>query len=287
LWCAINSMQKEYASKNLRYVVYTGDIDATPKEILSRARDRFGIAVDETKLDFVYLKTRPWLEAKNYPHFTLALQTLAGLLVGIEALCALNPEVFIDTMGYPLTLPLFRWLAGSQVACYVHYPTISTDMIKRVESREPTYNNADWIAASGLLSVCKIVYYRIFAFFYRLCGMCSQVVMVNGRLKCDDAEKLLNEKKHLQLLSVGQIRPEKDHRLQICTLSELKKTLNSDEAGYSVRLVICGGCRNEEDLERVKNLQKYCKDLQLDENDIEWALNIPIDELCSKMKVVY
>lgn len=55
-----------------------------------------------------HFRTRRWLEARNYPHFTLALQTLAALIVGIEALCNLNPEVFIDTMGYPMTMPLFK-----------------------------------------------------------------------------------------------------------------------------------------------------------------------------------
>lgn len=46
--------------------------------------------------------------------------------MGCEALWKANPEVFIDSMGYPFTLPLFRWIAGSKVACYVHYPTITS-----------------------------------------------------------------------------------------------------------------------------------------------------------------
>ncbi|VDM44389.1 unnamed protein product, partial [Toxocara canis] len=97
-----------YAGRNIRFVIYTGDIDAKPQEILSKARSRFDISVDEQNLHFVYLRTRRWLEANNYAHLTLALQSLAALIVGIEALCSVNPEVFIDTMGYPFTLPLFR-----------------------------------------------------------------------------------------------------------------------------------------------------------------------------------
>lgn len=43
-----------------------------------------------------------------YPYCTLLLQMLAGFIVGMEALLKCNPEVFIDTMGYPMTLPVFR-----------------------------------------------------------------------------------------------------------------------------------------------------------------------------------
>uniref|UniRef100_F1L3K1 GDP-Man:Man(3)GlcNAc(2)-PP-Dol alpha-1,2-mannosyltransferase n=1 Tax=Ascaris suum TaxID=6253 RepID=F1L3K1_ASCSU len=313
LWIAVNAMQKQYADKGLTCVIYTGDNDARPDDILDRAKNRFDIVVDERKLHFVYLRTRRWLEARNYPHFTLALQTLAALIVGIEALCNLNPEVFIDTMGYPMTMPLFKWVAGSKVGCYVHYPVVSADMIKSVESREARFNNAEWISSSWLFSLCKLIYYRIFAFFYGLCGKCADVVMVNGswtrnhilelwrmpertfvvyppcnvhaflRLK-SEAESMLEEKKLLQIISVGQIRPEKDHRLQICTLAELKKKLKTDGSLYTVRLVICGGCRHEEDWQRVDELKKYAKQLGLDDDDIEWALNVNIERLYAIMQ---
>uniref|UniRef100_A0A183U5U3 Glycos_transf_1 domain-containing protein n=1 Tax=Toxocara canis TaxID=6265 RepID=A0A183U5U3_TOXCA len=102
-------------------------------------------------------------------------------------------------------------------------------------------------------------------------------------LKCD-GERALSEQRQVQLLSVGQIRPEKDHRLQICALAELKKRLNADGIDCSVRLVVCGGCRHEEDHERALELQRYAEQLGLTEKDIEWALNVPIDTLCSLMR---
>uniref|UniRef100_A0A0M3IAB4 ALG11_N domain-containing protein n=1 Tax=Ascaris lumbricoides TaxID=6252 RepID=A0A0M3IAB4_ASCLU len=117
-----------YADKGLTCVIYTGDNDARPDDILDRAKNRFDIVVDERKLHFVYL----------------------------------------------------RWVAGSKVGCYVHYPVVSADMIKSVESREARFNNAEWISSSWLFSLCKLIYYRIFAFFYGLCGKCADVVMVNG-----------------------------------------------------------------------------------------------------------
>lgn len=49
-----------------------------------------------------------------------------------EGLRQLVPEVFVDTMGCAFTYPLARSL-GCRVACYVHYPTISSDMLRRVQ----------------------------------------------------------------------------------------------------------------------------------------------------------
>ncbi|KAG7277705.1 hypothetical protein CRUP_024525 [Coryphaenoides rupestris] len=40
-------------------------------------------------------------------------------------------------MGYAFTLPLFRYLGVCTVASYVHYPTVSTDMLSVVRDRNP------------------------------------------------------------------------------------------------------------------------------------------------------
>jgi alpha-1,2-mannosyltransferase len=53
-----------------------------------------------------------------------------------------------DTMGYAFTFPLVRLLAGEQIVIgtYTHYPTVSTDMVKRVKERSFGIENA---GASG------------------------------------------------------------------------------------------------------------------------------------------
>ena len=40
-------------------------------------------------------------------------------------------------MGYAFTYPFVRLLAGEQIVIgtYTHYPTVSTDMVKRVKER--------------------------------------------------------------------------------------------------------------------------------------------------------
>lgn len=121
------------------------------------------------------------MNPKNFPRFTLLFQSLAELLVAFEAICRCLPEIFIDTTGCPLSIPLFKILGGCKVSCYVHYPTITTQMIKRVENRAEMYNNADFIAKNEKLTAAKISYYQLFAKMYKFAGGYSDVVMVNGR----------------------------------------------------------------------------------------------------------
>ena len=54
-------------------------------------------------------------------------------------------QLFIDTTGWAFGYPL-AWKAGARVSCYVHYPTISSDMLARVWRGTVTYNNDARIA---------------------------------------------------------------------------------------------------------------------------------------------
>jgi alpha-1,2-mannosyltransferase len=47
-------------------------------------------------------------------------------------------------MGYAFTFPFVRLIAGSQIAigAYIHYPTVSADMVKRVRERVEGVENA-------------------------------------------------------------------------------------------------------------------------------------------------
>ena len=63
-----------------------------------------------------------------------------------------------DTMGYAFTFHVVAWLAGVPIGAYVHYPTISTDMLARVEARRTTYANSDAISSSTILSRAKLLW---------------------------------------------------------------------------------------------------------------------------------
>ena len=85
-------------------------------------------------------------------------QSLGSMVLGWEALSHVIPDVFFDSMGYAFVLPIAKWVAGCTVGCYVHYPTISTDMLSRVERQEDSFNNDSAVSRSSVLTMAKLLY---------------------------------------------------------------------------------------------------------------------------------
>ena len=85
---------------------------------------------------------------------------IPDLFIGISIVFA---AIFVldsspsDSMGYAFTYPLVSWLAHIPVGAYVHYPTISTDMLARVRSRQAWHTNDDQISTSTVLSRLKLM----------------------------------------------------------------------------------------------------------------------------------
>ena len=51
-----------------------------------------------------------------------------------DAFSLLVPDVFVDTMGYAFALGASKWFFPEiPTGAYVHYPTISTDMLESLD----------------------------------------------------------------------------------------------------------------------------------------------------------
>uniref|UniRef100_A0A0A9ZGB8 GDP-Man:Man(3)GlcNAc(2)-PP-Dol alpha-1,2-mannosyltransferase n=1 Tax=Lygus hesperus TaxID=30085 RepID=A0A0A9ZGB8_LYGHE len=313
LWCAVKAVQTRFP--NWKIVVYTGDLNASPEAIVKKVRQTFNISLGDG-VQFIYLHQRRWLEADRYPYFTLMGQAVGSVILGIEALIAFLPDIYIDTMGWSFTLPLFSYIGGCTTGCYIHYPTISTDMLRRVVAREVTLTNKARVARSPFLSFAKFVYYRMFASMYSWAGSFSNTIMVNSSwtedhintiwrccasgakatyriyppcdtsaLKAMPLSPDISAGGPIKIISVGQFRPEKNHPLQLKSMYELRQ-LVSETIWDRVKLVIIGSCRGAEDHQRVKDMNDFCRHLSL-ENNVEFKVNVPYDELkqelCSSM----
>ncbi|CAN0343896.1 unnamed protein product [Ectocarpus fasciculatus] len=310
LWRAVHTLSRlsNDLGTPLHVLIYTGDVDIKPEDILSRVARQFDISVDPAALpvSFVYLRRRRLLDASLYPVLTMLAQSLASVVLAAEALCRGTPDLFIDTTGFAFSFPV-AWLAGCSVAAYVHYPTISTDMLSRVRDRRPSHNNSAWIASSVAVSWAKLLYYRAFACMYGVAGgFFASRVMVNsswtrGHIAalwrrsrpptvvfppCDTSEletlPINSEGRERCALSVGQFRPEKDHGLQVCALATLRK-IGRDSDGESpcfddVRLVILGGCRNDDDRAVLERTRSLAVDLGVSDR-VEFVVNCSFDEL--------
>jgi alpha-1,2-mannosyltransferase len=72
-------------------------------------------------------------------------------------------------MGYAFVFPIFKIFGGCKVACYIHYPTISTDMLSDVSQQKSRFNNSKNIATSPWKTKAKLMYdnnsFLLFPFF--------------------------------------------------------------------------------------------------------------------------
>ncbi|CAE6443376.1 unnamed protein product [Rhizoctonia solani] len=308
LWAAIAYLQR--TNSHVLSVVYTGDTDATKEEIITKVKTRFDIILDPSSLEFVFLRERWVIEDTTWPRFTLIGQSLGSMMLAYEAMCGLIPDLFIDTMGYAFTFHVVRWFSGGKtpISAYVHYPTISTDMLARVKSQTSQYNNASEVAKSELRTNAKLMYYNIFALAYSASLSLAQPIMVNSSWTKSHVEYLLNNSPVLSesrksltivyppcdtqtmasfslegrkkiIMSLAQFRPEKDHTKQILAFSKLFE-IYPEHKEHGVRLVLIGSSRNAADEARVKVLQNLVTELDLD-GSVEFIVNASYDVVLS------
>ncbi|KAL0579865.1 asparagine-linked glycosylation protein [Marasmius crinis-equi] len=328
LWTAIASIQR--TEPDVISVVYSGDIDATKEEIIAKVKARFDIVLDPKKITFVFLQRRKLIEDSTWPFFTLLGQSLGSMVLAWEAMNKLIPDLYIDTMGYAFTFHVVSWVANIPVGAYVHYPTISTDMLKRVKSRQRGHTNSGAISSSSVLSSAKLIYYRLFMYYYSLSLRSAVFVMVNSSWTKNHVDSILrhsdplldffhlvippllilrflasrNDKpvtsarivyppcdtremarfpltdRERVIVSIAQFRPEKDHATQLYALHELME--NHPEHGKTVKLVMIGGSRNEQDASRVANLKRLTKELEL-EDRVELLVNAPYPDMLDRL----
>jgi alpha-1,2-mannosyltransferase len=244
--------------------------------VKKQIHDRFGLSIsNQIQLQFIHLH--------QYRYFLQPIPFLSLLLESFGAMCLayiglyrslfpsahrnhhhpqssssssyLLPDLFIDTTGCALTYLPAKILFGCQILAYVHYPTISTDMLQLVweRRRTGTYNHQSYISQSFITTYIKLLYYLLFAVLYGCVGSLSTMVFVNSTwtynhiaslwkyaayrkririlyppcsLPSNDASKSKSsiptndDQRQPIILSIGQFRPEKDHTLQIEAMAQ-------------------------------------------------------------------
>lgn len=311
LWHAIEALVHKYPKYTI-YIYSQRNIGNNTLEILVKVRELFRIDLlsDRSiieKLEFVPLSLSPLVEAK-YPFLTLLFQNVASIIVAIQAAYHVVPDIYMETIGFTFTLPIFKLLRCS-VITYVHYPTISNDMIHNVKtSSHASFNNREIFVRIPVLRHIKLIYYRILASTYGYAGRCADLVMVNSswtrkhidslwRIKshvvyppCDvDSFKELqdpnsplgqyeNRSKNLNIISIAQFRPEKNHLQQI----EAFDTFLRKSKNYESTLTLFGGCRDSGDKKRVEELHHTISMFELESN-VEIVVGASFDRLLAGM----
>jgi alpha-1,2-mannosyltransferase len=206
-------------------------------------------------------------------------------------------------MGYSFTLGLCKWLFPTvPTAAYVHYPTISTDMLSSLDSDASSNQGLHAGAGEGLRGSMKRRYWQLFAKAYGYSGKFVDVVMTNSswtkshiqelwgpsRATAEDISVIfppvavsdLEQKidvsaaseasRQPHLLYIAQFRPVKNHPLILTAFSELLASRGDWTASTRPRLVFVGSVRDRDDATRVYKLRLQAHELQI-KDDVEFV----------------
>lgn len=190
---------------------------------------------------------------------------------------------------------------------YVHYPTISTDMLSSLDPGSPTgdlgVNASKGVGAGGK---AKKIYWQLFAILYSLVGASIDIVMTNSTwtqehinslwggwrnrfnkpvavavyppVAVEELEKEVEvsaeseKKRDKTILYIAQFRPEKNHKLILSAFSEFMATKSPATKG--AKLVLIGSVRDDGDSKRVYELRLLANELQI-KDSVEFHLDAP------------
>ncbi|ORY03934.1 hypothetical protein BCR34DRAFT_573079 [Clohesyomyces aquaticus] len=318
LWAAIRATQRRWPEAVC--VVYTGDHDADKAQILKRVKERFNIHLHPPTVHFLYLTTRHYVLSSTWPRFTLLGQSLGSLILAYDAFSLLVPDIFIDTMGYAFALALSSWFFPRvPTAAYVHYPTISTDMLESLNTGGQGINAGTGEGARGAL---KKKYWHLFARLYSAVGSTIDVVMTNSSwtqahikslwgpyrnrrnkttthdidvvfppVAVEDVTKAVllspaSEKdRGPYLLYIAQFRPEKNHQLILEAFASFLHSHPTFPAYPSQppKLVLIGSVRDSDDATRVYNLRLLAHELKI-KDSVDFVCDASWPQMLSWMR---
>lgn len=285
LWTAVQAVHERLPT--VRIVIYgawtssstSRSVDGAIATARKYARERFGLDLSGITVEMVDISDMIRLvDPTRYPRFTLARQAVGMVIIGARSFYRRPAPIVIDTanMSFSLMIP---FVLGAYTISYVHYPTISADMLASVRRREAAVHNNTSIAASTEKTAMKIIYYKCFAAFYATSARFISHALANSswtsaHLKyiwgynvevlfppCDiqasdpneDLSVYDNNERHSGLIiSVGQFRPEKRHEDQLEIVRVLQNGSNQKAA---VRLLMIGGVRDIHDIRRAKKIK--------------------------------
>lgn len=305
LWAAIRATQRKYPKALC--VVYTGDHDVDKDTMLANVKNRFNIDLNAPRIAFLYLSTRHFVLASKWPHFTLLGQSFGSLILAWDAFNLMVPDIFIDTMGYAFTLAFCKFLFPRvATGAYVHYPTISTDMLESLDDASASRGvNAGM--GKGARGKLKRRYWQFFAKIYSWAGGNVDVVMTNSSwtqnhvlqlwgparkwnphasqievvfppVAVEELEETMEvneqteKKRKPDILYISQFRPEKNHQMIIAAFAEFMKGPKSKDVAGKPRLVLVGSVRDDADKMLVYKLRVLARELGVVDN-VEFVVN--------------
>lgn len=180
LWLAVQALKAKYPGAEIAICAPWGSRQS-PTDVVAKARMQIMKQFHVQIPGFIPINTVlvGLTNPVHYPRLTLLFQAFGGVVLGLEAYLKCKADVFVDTSNQPFALMPAK-LLGATTVSYIHYPTISLDMLAVVRNRTTQFNNASAIALSPSLTRLKLYYYRAFARLYAFAGLFSDITMANS-----------------------------------------------------------------------------------------------------------
>ncbi|PVI07762.1 glycosyltransferase family 4 protein [Periconia macrospinosa] len=318
LWAAIRATQKRWPEAIC--VVYTGDHDVNKHDILRRVEERFNIHLHPPTVHFLYLTTRHYVLSSTWPRFTLLGQSIGSVILAYDAFSLLVPDIFVDTMGYAFSLAFSSLLFPTvPTGAYVHYPTISTDMLSSLDAGGQGVNAG---TGEGYRGLAKRQYWHLFARLYSKVGSTIDVVMTNSTwtqshirslwspyrnrrnstsnhdidvvfppVAVEELETAIDISQESErtrgpyIVYIAQFRPEKNHQLIIeafasfLASSPKLPSLSKEKP----KLILIGSVRGDDDATRVYNYRLLAHELNIKEQ-VEFVCDAKWPEMLNWMQ---
>lgn len=288
LWHAVQATLLE-DPRNI-VAIYTTNVEAEPLQILGKAESKFKVgSLDSKRIVFIYLRRyAQYIDGNYWKHFTLIGQLWGSLLLGLEAMYELSPDVWVDTQGLPGSYMPVSMILKTPIIAYVHYPMIQPDMFNRLKFQ--TFSDLRSFRLSDLRQLVKFFYWKALYAFYMYLGSCVDVTLANGTWTYNHLCRIWAANKGLgkvvdvlyppcstetlsyaesaqrsTLLYIAQFRPEKRHAL---VLEEFSKFVASArEAKIPLanlpQLVFLGSCRTPTDGSTLEKAKEMVQELEL------------------------
>lgn len=258
----------------------------TPRAIVEKVKARFGIEVEFERVVFIYLRKRRLVDPSTWPRFTLLGQAIGSAMLAYEALNQLVPDVMVDTMGLPFAYPIFSWLAQVPIAAYVHYPVVSSDMLKKIPKtsfKQIYWRLLMWAYGYVLGKYCPMMMTNstwtnnhirslVKPFFARP----DLVTIVYPPCAVQDfAPPTEDQVRKPTIVYIAQFRPEKRHELLLREFAKFVKGYEVPVGAPKPHLLLIGSVRNDDDKQRVYSLRLLSRELELGDDYVTFMLDAP------------
>lgn len=304
LWQAVQATLLE-DPRNI-VAIYTIS-DQEPLAIVGKACDKFDIRIDSSRVVFVYLrKYGKFIDANYWSHFTLIGQLLGSVVLAVEALFELSPDVWVDTMGLPGSYLPVNWILKVPIVAYVHYPIIQPDMFNKLKFQKLS-SIAGVRSLADARQYAKLAYWSVMYYLYTYLGSCVDITFANGTWTYNHLKNIwfLNEgaggkldvlyppcstevltkktdssTRENTLLYIAQFRPEKRHLLILEEFRTFLDTFRTAKLPTSrlPTLIFLGSCRTPDDSYTLDSLREKVRELEISEY-VEFVVDCSFEDV--------